>query len=152
EALAYPWSARTCSRFRSFQLSCTATPSHLTRERQTKRKSPKRRQVAALQTLPLECTLCGCAGKLAHRVAAVQFEPYPAQRYTDAMSTAEKWNLVSVEDYLAGELDSPLKHEYLRGVVYAMTGARNLHNAIATNALGALHGRLRGKRCRPFDS
>jgi Uma2 family endonuclease len=44
------------------------------------------------------------------------------------MSPAEKLNLVSVEDYLAGELISPIKREYLAGVVYAMAGARNLHN------------------------
>src|SRR5262245_58507220 len=68
------------------------------------------------------------------------------------MSTAKKLNLVSVEDYLAGELISPVKHEYLGGVVYAMAGARNAHNIIATNTLGALHARLRGRTCRPFNS
>ena len=68
------------------------------------------------------------------------------------MSTAEKLNLVSAEDYLDGELVSPVKHEYLAGVVYAMAGARNLHNIIATNVLAALHARLRGRPCRPFNS
>ncbi len=68
------------------------------------------------------------------------------------MSAARKLNLISVEDYLAGELISPIKHEYLGGFVYAMAGARNVHNIVATNCLGSLHGRLRGKRCRPFNS
>src|SRR5712671_6355170 len=68
------------------------------------------------------------------------------------MSAAKKLNLLSVEDYLAGELVSPLKHEYLGGVVYAMAGARIAHNLIATNVIGSLHGRLRGRRCRPFNS
>jgi Uma2 family endonuclease len=68
------------------------------------------------------------------------------------MSTAKKLNLVSVADYLAGELSAPVKHEYLGGVVYAMAGARNAHNIIATNVLGALHTRLRGRPCRPFNS
>jgi Uma2 family endonuclease len=68
------------------------------------------------------------------------------------MTAAQKLNLISVEDYLAGELASPIKHEYLGGVVYAMAGARNVHNLIATNTLGSLHARLRGKRCRPFNS
>jgi Uma2 family endonuclease len=68
------------------------------------------------------------------------------------MSTVKKLNLVSVEDYLAGELISPVKHEYVGGVVYAMAGARNAHNLIATNILGALYVRLRGQRCRPFNS
>jgi Uma2 family endonuclease len=68
------------------------------------------------------------------------------------MSTAKKIVLVSVEDYLAGELRSPVKHEYLGGAVYARAGARNAHNLIATNTLGALFGRLRGRPCRPYNS
>jgi len=68
------------------------------------------------------------------------------------MSAAPKLNLISVEDYLAGELVSQVKHEYLGGVVYAMAGARNAHNIVATNILGSLHARLRGRRCRPFNS
>jgi hypothetical protein len=44
------------------------------------------------------------------------------------MSTAKKLNRISVEDYLAGELVSPINHEYLGGLVYAMAGARNLHS------------------------
>ncbi len=68
------------------------------------------------------------------------------------MSTAEKLHLVSVEDYLAGELDSPVKHEYLGGMVYAMAGARNVHNLIASNTLVAVGSRLRGRPCRPYNS
>jgi Uma2 family endonuclease len=68
------------------------------------------------------------------------------------MSAALKWNLVTVEDYLAGELQSPIKHEYLGGVVYAMAGARNVHNLIASNIQGSLHGLLRGKPCRVYNS
>src|SRR4051794_40068350 len=68
------------------------------------------------------------------------------------MSTAKKLNPVSVEDYLAGELRSPVKHEYLGGVVYAMPGASNNHNLIVMNISGVLHARLRGRPCRPFSS
>ena len=68
------------------------------------------------------------------------------------MTAVLKWNLISVEDYLAGELVSPIKHEYRGGVVYAMAGGRNVHNLIATNTLGAVHARLRGRICRPFNS
>src|SRR6266446_5258323 len=68
------------------------------------------------------------------------------------MSTTRKLNLVSIDDYLAGELISPVKHEYLGGVVYAMAGARNAHNIITGNVFGSLHARLRGRRCRPFNS
>jgi Uma2 family endonuclease len=68
------------------------------------------------------------------------------------MSASRRFDLVSVDDYLAGELVSPVKHEYLGGVVYAMAGAANAHNLIASNALGALHARLRGKPCRAYNS
>jgi Uma2 family endonuclease len=61
-------------------------------------------------------------------------------------------NLVSVEDYLAGELVSPIKHEYIGGVVYAMAGTRNVHSLIASNAQGAVGSYLRAKRCRAYNS
>lgn len=68
------------------------------------------------------------------------------------MSAAKKLNLISVDDYLAGELISPVKHEYLGGFVYAMAGARNAHNLVGGNCFAYLHQRLRGKRCRPYNS
>jgi hypothetical protein len=52
------------------------------------------------------------------------------------MSAALKLQRVSVEEYLAGELISPVKHEYLGGVVYAMAGGRNAHNLIASTEQG----------------
>ncbi len=68
------------------------------------------------------------------------------------MSEAEKWEFVTVEDYLAEELLSPVKHEYRDGIVYAMAGARNIHNDIAVNTLATLHTRLRGRPCKPCNS
>lgn len=68
------------------------------------------------------------------------------------MSIADQLSLVSVEEYLRDELDSPIKHEYLGGVVYAMSGGRNRHNLVASNALAALWTRLRGRPCRAFNS
>ncbi len=59
---------------------------------------------------------------------------------------------ISIADYLAGELESPVKHEYLRGVVHAMAGARNRHHEVATNLLVSVGFRLRGKPCRPCNS
>jgi Uma2 family endonuclease len=72
--------------------------------------------------------------------------------YAGVVSTAPRAEFVSVEDYLAGELESPIKHEYVGGGVYAMAGARNLHNTIEGNAFAYLHGRLRGQRSRPYNS
>src|SRR5436190_9458766 len=68
------------------------------------------------------------------------------------MSAAKKRNPVSVEDYLAGELVSPVKHEYLGGVVYAMAGARNVHNTISVSFISRLHAQLRGHPCQVFNS
>lgn len=68
------------------------------------------------------------------------------------MSAVKKQQSISVEDYLAGELVSDIKHEYVGGYVYAMAGARNSHNLIATNLTVAIGSRLLGKRCMPFNS
>jgi len=68
------------------------------------------------------------------------------------MTAAQKLNLVSVDDYLQGELDSNVRHEYLDGVVYAMAGARNVHNAIASNWLVAMGSQLREGPCQAFNS
>jgi Uma2 family endonuclease len=68
------------------------------------------------------------------------------------MTAALKRRLISVEDYLIGELQSPIKHEYLAGFVYAMAGARIVHNVIGLNIAATLHFMLRGKRCQPYNS
>lgn len=57
---------------------------------------------------------------------------------------------LSVEAYLAGELSAEVRHEYLAGEVYAMTGASRSHNLIAGNLFAALHVHLRGGPCRVF--
>jgi Uma2 family endonuclease len=68
------------------------------------------------------------------------------------MTAAKQIELVSVADYLAGELASDIRHEYSGGYVYAMAGAKNVHNRVAGAIYGALHSRLRGKPCEPFNS
>jgi Uma2 family endonuclease len=60
--------------------------------------------------------------------------------------------LVSVEEYLEGELRSAIKHDYLGGIVYAMAGASEPHNIIATNLCGILYSKLRGRKCQSFGS
>jgi len=59
---------------------------------------------------------------------------------------------ISPSAYLESESKSPIKREYVGGAVYAMAGGRNIHNIIAGNVFGFLHGKLRGKKCRPFNS
>jgi len=68
------------------------------------------------------------------------------------MSTVRITELISVEDYLEGELVSRAKHEYVAGAVFAMVGARNAHNRIAGNAYGLLYSLLSGKPCQPCNS
>jgi Uma2 family endonuclease len=68
------------------------------------------------------------------------------------MTAAKQIELVSVEDYLAGELVSEVKHEYWGGFVYAISRARNSHNRIAISLLGSLYAQLRGKPCEAFNS
>ncbi|GAA5125548.1 Uma2 family endonuclease [Luteolibacter yonseiensis] len=68
------------------------------------------------------------------------------------MTAVKKPRFVTIEEYLAGEETSDVKHEYLGGTVHAMAGATNQHNSIAVNSLGILYGQLRGKSCRPFNS
>lgn len=68
------------------------------------------------------------------------------------MTALKRPEVVSVEEYLAGEELAEKKHEYLGGAVHAMAGAGNRHNDIAGNAFAFLHGKLRGKPCQPFNS
>lgn len=68
------------------------------------------------------------------------------------MTAARRQPLISVKDYLAGELISPIKHEYCGGYVYATAGARNVHNEITGAFYGAMYAQLRGRPCRPFNS
>ncbi len=55
------------------------------------------------------------------------------------------------KSYLADELRSPARREYVGGLAYSMAGASNAHNQIATNILVALGGQLRGRPCRAFN-
>ena len=41
--------------------------------------------------------------------------------------------VLTPEEYLNAELTSPVNHEFLGGLTYAMAGASNVHNLIATN-------------------
>jgi Uma2 family endonuclease len=68
------------------------------------------------------------------------------------MSAVKHLQPTSVEDYLAGELVSPVKHEYCAGFVYAMAGGRNTHHQVVANVTVAVGARLRGRSCRPYSS
>ena len=59
-----------------------------------------------------------------------------------------KQNWISPEDYLAGEMVSDMKHEYIDGEVHAMTGGTLPHNDISVNLTSLLRAFLRGKGCK----
>jgi Uma2 family endonuclease len=68
------------------------------------------------------------------------------------MQAALKNELVSVADYLATEEASPIRHEYLGGLVYAMAGETLVHNQISQNLLFQLRRKTKGGPCRTFIS
>jgi len=57
---------------------------------------------------------------------------------------------VTEQDYLERERLSLVKHEYVGGRVYAMTGTSDAHNIIALNLAAILRNHLRGSPCRVF--
>jgi len=48
------------------------------------------------------------------------------------------------------ESASPVKHEYVAGRIYAMTGTSDAHNFICLNIASALRSHLKGSPCRVF--
>ena len=56
----------------------------------------------------------------------------------------------TAEEYLAFELSSEVRHEYVAGQLYAMTGASRSHNRIAGNLFNAFSNHLRGRPCEAF--
>ena len=62
------------------------------------------------------------------------------------MSAAPQRKLTS-EEYLAIERAASFKSEYYRGEMFAMAGARYLHNRVLANLTGLLFGQLQGSPC-----
>jgi Uma2 family endonuclease len=56
------------------------------------------------------------------------------------------------EEYLEGERVSPIKHEYRRGHVYAMTGAKKPHIVISSNLVCLLGTHLLNTPCLVLTS
>jgi Uma2 family endonuclease len=69
----------------------------------------------------------------------VELTPTPPRRYT-------------VEEYLAMEEKSEIRHEFVNGKLIAMAGASANHHDIALNLIGYFYPRLRGKPCKLFNS
>lgn len=59
---------------------------------------------------------------------------------------------IRVAEYLEGEKDSQIRHEYVDGHVYAMAGASDRHNRIALNIASRLNDHLGSGPCETFIS
>ena len=56
----------------------------------------------------------------------------------------------TIADYLAWENEQPERHEFYRGEIFAMVGARRVHGLIGLNLGAALKSHLKGSPCRAF--
>jgi Uma2 family endonuclease len=65
---------------------------------------------------------------------------------------ARRIHRYTYSDYVALEQDSPTKHEFLDGEIYAMGGGTEEHSALAAEVLYVLTGAVRGKPCRVHTS
>jgi Uma2 family endonuclease len=59
---------------------------------------------------------------------------------------------ISIESYLEMENASSEKHEYYKGEVFAMSGAKLPHNTITRNLLANLYNKLKDKKSKPYGS
>lgn len=66
------------------------------------------------------------------------------------MSLLAQTAFLSPEAYLHGEETADVRHEYVDGVAYAMSGASERHNRIAGNAFFHFRAATRGKACGAF--
>ena len=57
---------------------------------------------------------------------------------------------ISEDEYLRLEAQSPIRHEYVNGELFAMTGGTLRHNTVALNLAAALKSQLRDTPCRVF--
>ena len=59
--------------------------------------------------------------------------------------------IFSLDDFLAWEETQPERHEFVRGEVFAMVGARRVHGIVSGNIFATLRQQLRGSPCRAFN-
>ena len=57
---------------------------------------------------------------------------------------------LSLQEFLDWENQQPERHEFHRGEVFAMVGARRVHGLIALNIAASLKTQLKGSPCRAF--
>ncbi|HSO75728.1 MAG TPA: Uma2 family endonuclease, partial [Blastocatellia bacterium] len=65
-------------------------------------------------------------------------------------SVPKRLQRVSVDEYLEGEKDGRVRHEYIDGQVFAMAGASDRHNRISINLTTKLDNHLGDGPCEVF--
>jgi len=61
-------------------------------------------------------------------------------------------DVMTAEEYLAGEEIAVIKHEFIDGEIYAMSGVSKNHERISGNIFVNLHAHLQNSPCEPFSS
>jgi len=72
--------------------------------------------------------------------------------YFGSMTASPQQTYLTPEEYLLIEEQSPIKHEYIDGYMYAMAGALDPHVTIAGNLFALLRSHIRGTSCRVYIS
>ncbi len=66
--------------------------------------------------------------------------------------TAQTRPYLTETEYLERERVSMIKHEYYAGKIFAMSGASEAHNLIASNVNASIYAQIRGRGCRIYPS
>jgi hypothetical protein len=91
---------------------------------------------------PLGLQVIGMAAdeniRVEHRIGFID-----GQLHIGNVGAAGTATQMGLNDFLAWEAEQPYKHEYWKGEVFAMTGARQAHVLVAGNCFAALKAHLR---------
>jgi Uma2 family endonuclease len=68
------------------------------------------------------------------------------------MRNPTKLRRISEAEYLLAEESSTVRHEFVDGYVFAMSGSTDAHNIVSGNIFGFIHGHLRGGPCRAYTN
>ncbi len=66
--------------------------------------------------------------------------------------TAQPRPYLTETEYLERERVSTIKHEYYAGEIFAMSGASEAHNLIASSVNASIYAQIRGRGCRIYPS
>lgn len=68
------------------------------------------------------------------------------------MTGPQKISTLSVDEYLLFEENAQVRHEYVNGRIFAMTGGTSAHNIISLNIASTLRNHLKGSGCTVYMS